>query len=90
MADINITRTHKLGKDVAKTRAGQMVEKMKSKVGLEGSWSGDVFNITKPAKGTFTITETAVVAAIDLPFLMRPLKGKIQSEITQELARSLA
>lgn len=89
MADINISRPHTLGKDEAKTRATQVLDRMKSQ-GIEGAWNGYVFNITKPAKGTFTITDTAVQVAIDLPFLMRALKGTIEDRINQELTRSLA
>lgn len=89
MADINITRSHTLGKAEAKTRANQVLDRMKSQ-GIEGTWNGDVFNITKPAKGTFTVSDTQVVVAIDLPFLMKALKGTIEGRINQELERSLA
>ncbi|MBI5513820.1 MAG: polyhydroxyalkanoic acid system family protein [Deltaproteobacteria bacterium] len=88
MADINISRSHTLGKDEAKNRANQVLDRLKSQ-GIEGSWSGYTFNITKPAKGTFTITDTNVAVAIDLPFLMRPLKGTIEDRVKKELDRSL-
>jgi putative polyhydroxyalkanoate system protein len=89
MADINISRSHTLGKDEAKTRANQVLDRLKSQ-GIEGAWNGYTFNITKPAKGTFAITDTNVTVALDLPFLMRALKGTIEDRVKKELDRSLA
>jgi len=88
MATIDITRAHTLGKEEARKRANQVLDKLKSD-GIQGTWNGDVFNITKPATGTFTVTDTNVRVAVDLPLLLRPLKGKIEERINGELARSL-
>ena len=88
MATIDITRPHTLGKEEAKKRADQVLERLK-KDGIQGTWNGDVFNITKPATGTFTVSDTDVHVAVDLPFMLRPLKGTIEERINGELARSL-
>ena len=90
MATIEISRTHALGKDEAKNRTNTVLEKMKSSQGIQGTWSGDTFNITKPATGTFMVTDTLVQIAIDLPFMLRPLKGTIEQRINQELDKALA
>lgn len=89
MATIDISRSHTLGKEEAKKRADQVLERMKSSQGIRGVWNGDTFDIQAPAKGTFAVTETNVRIQIDLPFILRPLKGKIESKINEELERSL-
>ena len=88
MATIDITRAHTLGREEARKRADNVLVNLKSE-GIQGNWNGDVFNITKPATGTFKVTDTSVRVEVDLPFLLRPLKGKIEERINSELARSL-
>ena len=90
MSAIDISRSHKHGKDEAKRRANALLEKLAKDQGVKGTWAGDTFNITAPAKGTCDVTDSNVRIQIDLPFLMRPLKGKIESKITEELDRTLA
>jgi putative polyhydroxyalkanoate system protein len=89
MATIDINRSHALGKEEAKKRANDVLEKMKGSAGIKGAWNGDKFDITAPAKGTFLVTESNVRVEIDLPLMMRPLKGTIESRINAELDRAL-
>ncbi len=89
MADIDISQNHKLGKDTAKTKATEVINRIKGEIGLDGAWAGDVFNISKPVKGTFTVTDTVVRVQIELSFPMRMLKGKIEERIRGELSKSL-
>ncbi len=89
MATIDISRNHALGKDTAKTRANDLLGKMKDSYGIKGAWAGDVFKIDAPAKGTCTVTDASVRIEIDLPMMMRPLKGKIETRITDELEKAL-
>ena len=89
MATIDINRSHALGTEEAKKRANQVLERLKSSAGVKGEWKGDVFEIQAPAKGTFTVGASNVRIEIDLPFVMRPLKGKIESKINDELDTSL-
>ena len=89
MATIEITRSHALGKDEAKNRANAVLDRMKSSAGIKGTWNGDTFDITAPAKGVFKVSDSNVRIEIDLPFMLGPLKGKIESKIIEELDRSL-
>lgn len=89
MATIEITKAHSLSVDEAKRRAEQVLEKLKSK-GIQGTWSGNTFTITKPATGTMVVSASDLRIAIDLPFMLRPLKGKIEQEINNELNTALA
>ncbi len=89
MADIDISQSHSLGKDTAKQKASEVIGRIKGEIGLDGSWGGDVFTISKPVKGTFTVTDTAVRVQIELGFAMRMIKGKIEERIRGELKKSL-
>ncbi len=89
MADIDITQNHTLGKATAKQKATEVLTRVKGKTGLDGTWSGDVFTISKPVKGTFTVTDTTVRVQIELGFAMRLMKGKIEEEIRGELRTAL-
>ncbi len=86
MATIDINRTHALGTAEAKTRANGVLQRMEQ---IKGAWNGDTFNITAPAAGTCKVTETSIRIEIDLPFLMRPLKGTIEGKINRELEKAL-
>ena len=89
MADIDISQNHTLGKDTARQKATEVIGRIKSEIGLDGTWSGDVFNISKPVTGTFTVTDTAVRVQINLSFLMRAMKGTIGDQIKGELRTAL-
>ena len=81
MAAIDITRNHTLGKTAVKEKVNQVLERIGGSIGLQGAWDGDVFKITKPATGTFAISDTTVHVEIELSFLQRALKGKIEERI---------
>jgi putative polyhydroxyalkanoate system protein len=90
MADINIARKHSLGKDEAKKRANDMLDKMKDKVGIKGTWAGDVFNVTDPVKGTFTVSESEIKCELNLSFMMKAMKGMIEQKINESFDKALA
>ncbi len=89
MATIDMSRGHTLGLEEAKVRANQILDRLKGGYGIKGTWVGDKFDITAPAKGTFTVTANNVRLEIDLPFMLRPIKGKIEAKVTEEFDRSL-
>ncbi|MEI8255507.1 MAG: polyhydroxyalkanoic acid system family protein [Deltaproteobacteria bacterium] len=89
MATIDMSRAHTLGLEEAKVRSNQILERLKGNYGIKGTWTGDKFDITAPAKGTFTVTANNVRLEIDLPFMLRPIKGKIEAKVTEEFDRSL-
>lgn len=90
MAAIDITRNHKLGKTAVKGKVDEVLARIGGNLGLQGAWDGDVFKITKPATGTFAITDTTVRVQIELSFLQRALKGTIEDRINGELNKALA
>jgi putative polyhydroxyalkanoate system protein len=95
MATIDIRRSHALSKDEAKKRAEDLATELKSKLDLQWRWDGDVIRFEAPsgaAKGTTGSVEVAdsfVRVQIDLPFLLRVLKGKVESKVSEKLDRLL-
>ncbi len=89
MATIDISRNHTFGKASVKEKVTQVLERIGGSIGLQGTWDGDVFKITKPATGTFAITDTTVRVQIELSFLQRALKGTIEDKINSELNKAL-
>jgi len=91
MATIDIRRSHALGKDVAKTRAESLAKGMQEKMGIRWSWDGDQIKFDAPsgaakgAKGSVSVDDSNVRVEIDLPFLLRAVKGTIESRVNDEL-----
>ena len=91
MATIDIRRTHQLSLDDAKVKAEELARSMEAKLGIRWTWAGS--NITfdtpsgkaKGANGTVTISTSEVRVEIDLPFILRPLKGMVEGKVRDKL-----
>jgi putative polyhydroxyalkanoate system protein len=96
MAAIDIKRDHSLGLDEAKNRAEQLAEKLKAKMGIGYSWDGDRIRFkgdagpAKGVEGAVTVTDKSMRVEIDLPFLMRAMKGAIAGKVNENLDKILA
>jgi putative polyhydroxyalkanoate system protein len=95
MATIDVNRKHSLPKDEAKKRAEDLAKSMQQKLDLEWRWDGDriVFEAPRGAakgtKGSVDVTESNVRVQIDLPFMMRVLKGTVEAKVNEKLAQLL-
>lgn len=95
MATIDVRRNHALSKDEAKKRAEDLAKSMQTKLDLDWRWEGDriVFEAPRGAakgtKGTVDVSDQDVRVQIDLPFLMRPLKGTVESKVSEKLSQLL-
>jgi putative polyhydroxyalkanoate system protein len=91
MATIDITRTHALPKDEAKKRAEEFAKSMQTRFDLKWHWAGDAIRFDAPSgaakgtKGEVAVTEKSVRVQIDLPFLLRAIKGTIESKVNEKL-----
>jgi putative polyhydroxyalkanoate system protein len=91
MATIDIRRSHTLDKEDAKKRAETLAKSMEEKLGIRWQWAGD--NITfdapsgaaKGATGKVTVDTTQVRVEVDLPFLLRAVKGMVEGKINEKL-----
>ena len=95
MATIDITRAHTLAKDEAKRRAEELAKSLESKFNLTWRWDGDTNRFDAPsgaAKGTtgnVAVSDTNVRVQIDLPFLLKMLKGTVESKVNEKLTQLL-
>ncbi len=91
MATIDIRRSHPLEKDVAKRRAESLAKGMEEKLGIRWHWEGDKISFDAPsgaakgATGKVHVDPTEVRVEVDLPFLLRAVKGTIESKVKQKL-----
>ena len=91
MATIDITRAHSLQKADAKQKAEELAKSMADKFGLAWKWEGDAIVFDAPSgaakgtKGAITVSDKDVRVSIDLPFLLKMLKGKIESKVNEKL-----
>ena len=95
MSTIDVKRSHTLSKDVARTRAEELAKSMEQKFNLVWKWDGDTIKFDAPSgaakgtKGTVSVTNDEVRVQIDLPFLLRVMKGTIESKINEKLGTFL-
>jgi putative polyhydroxyalkanoate system protein len=95
MATIEVRRSHSLSNAEARSRAEELAKSLEQKLGLEWTWQGDrlVFSAPHgPAKGTegsVLVGKSDVTVTIELPFLLRMVKGKIEAKVTEKLDKLL-
>jgi len=95
MATIDVTRAHSLPKDDAKKKAEDFAISMQERFALVWRWEGDsiVFDAphgaAKGTKGEVSVTDKAVRVQIELPFLLRMLKGTIEAKVDEKLTKLL-
>jgi putative polyhydroxyalkanoate system protein len=95
MSTIDVRRAHALPKEEAKKRAEDLANSMKQKFELQWQWEGDRITFDAPrgaAKGTrgsVEVGDKEVRVQIDLPFLLRMLKGTIESKVNDKLNQLL-
>ncbi len=90
MATIDIKRSHTLGLDIAKTKAEELAKGLEQ-IGIQWRWQGDdiafeaASGVAKGAKGTVAVDAANIRVAIDLPFLLKAMKGTIEQKVNAKL-----
>jgi len=91
MATIDIRRAHTLPKDEARKRAEDLAKTMQSRFAIQWQWTGDAIHFDAPSgaakgiKGEVAVSEKEVRVQIDLPFLLRMMKGTVESKVNEKL-----
>jgi putative polyhydroxyalkanoate system protein len=95
MATIDITRSHSLSKDDAKKKAEELAKSMQDRFQLVWRWDGDTIRFDAPSgaakgtKGEVAVTDKEVRVAIDLPFMLKVMRGTIESKVSEKLNQVL-
>ncbi|AUX39481.1 polyhydroxyalkanoic acid synthase [Sorangium cellulosum] len=95
MATIDIRRPHSLDKEEAKKRAEELARGMEDKLGIHWRWDGDLIRFEAPSgaakgtKGVVRVEASAVQVEIDLPFLLKAMKGTVESKVNEKLSAVL-
>lgn len=95
MATIDIKRTHNLGVESAKLKAEELANGMKDKLGIAWKWVGDNIRfdapsgVAKGASGVVTVEATQIRVEIDLPLMLRPMKGMVESKVKEKLDKAI-
>ncbi len=95
MSTIDVRRTHALPKEEARKRAESLAKAMQSRFDLDWRWEGDriLFEAPKGAakgtKGSVDVSDEEVRVQIDLPLLLRVMKGTIESKVQEKLGQVL-
>ncbi len=93
MATIDISKSHALSKDDARKKAEDLARSMEEKLSIVWRWDGDTIRfeaptgVAKGTKGEVAVTDTNVRVAIDLPFMLKMMKGTIESKVNEKLAQ---
>lgn len=96
MSTIDIRRAHKLSVDDAKAKAEELAKSMEERLGIRWHWEGQNIKfdapsgVAKGATGTVSISGTEVRVEIDLPFLLRAVKGSVEDKVKEKLEKLLA
>ncbi|MCC6527564.1 MAG: polyhydroxyalkanoic acid system family protein [Polyangiaceae bacterium] len=95
MATIDIRRNHSLDNQTVRQKAEELAQEMETKLHLKWGWEGERIRFhaeSGTAKGTsgfVTVSPKDVRVEIDLPFLLRALKGSISSKVNAKLDKLL-
>jgi putative polyhydroxyalkanoate system protein len=95
MSTIDVRRSHKLSKEDARKKAEALAASMGQRFELDWRWEGDRILFDAPrgrakgTKGTVDVGEGDVRVQIELPFLLKVLKGTIESKVNEKLSELL-
>jgi len=95
MATIQITRSHSKTIEELKTKVNEMSGSLDAKYAVKGRWQGDSMilegtGMSRGVTGRIDVTATTVRVEIDLPFLLRPMKGQVEQSVTRKLDKVLS
>lgn len=88
MADIDISREHSLGLAGARAAAEKLAADLGKRFGLAGEWHGNDLEFQRPGvNGKLSVSDTHVRLEVALGFLLKAMKGSIESAVHQEVEK---
>ncbi|MBN1771665.1 MAG: polyhydroxyalkanoic acid system family protein [Deltaproteobacteria bacterium] len=95
MATIEIRRSHTLSLEELRKKVDQISGSLDAKYAVHGHWQGDEMvlegsGMTRGVKGRIKLDTATVLVELDLPLLLRPMKGQVEESIARKLDKVLA
>lgn len=96
MATIRVERPHALGLPRARALAEELARALAARAGIEWRWEGDRMSLAAPSgpargtRGRVRVEPSAVRVEVELPLLLRALRGPVEERLTQKLDSLLA
>ena len=91
MASIEVARQHQLGLEGARQAVQIVAERLQGDLNARHSWRGDTLNFECPgAEGRIHVTETGIRVSVDLSWLLKPARGRIERSINDYLDEAIA
>lgn len=88
MAQISMKRRHGLGAAKARGQIEQLAQRMADRLGGAWRWQGEeAVCEARGAKARVCYDDTTVSIEVDLPFVMRPLRGTLEAKIEEYFER---
>ena len=86
MPHIEIIKKHALGKEGARKTAEKLAESLSAEYKAKCEWINDDLCFSSPGvEGKLCVKDDNVEITVNLGFILRPLKSKIESSIVSQL-----
>ncbi len=91
MPKVRIEHAHSLPLPEVRQRLQGLADKLSEKYGIEAKWISEREADVKRTgvTGKILIAEDKVTVALDLSFVLSPLKEKVETRVREQLAKSL-
>ncbi|MDX1587520.1 MAG: polyhydroxyalkanoic acid system family protein [Oleiphilaceae bacterium] len=91
MAVIDIRRQHAMSREKAVAAADRLAADLARDYDLNFQWDGDLLRFKRMgAKGWLQVEDAAIAIHLELGLLLRPFKGRIEQEVSQNLDNFVA
>jgi len=91
MADIDLTRSHSLGRDGGREAVAHVAEHLSDDFGVDYQWEGDTLRFDgQGADGHIKVRDDAVRVVINLSFLLKAMQGRVETEAKRYLDEHLS
>jgi len=95
MATIEIRRSHSMPVADLKRKINEMSGSLDANYAVKSRWQGDEMilegsGMSRGVKGRITFDASSVLIEIDLPLLLRAMKGQVETSVTRKLDKLLA
>jgi len=92
MPKLTITQAHSLTLEQVRERLQSLADRLAAKYGITAQWTSPTSaSLTRiGVKGTISIAPALVTVALDLTFVLAPMKDRVQNRVQRELRDALA